>query len=85
MLGIEKITSAALVKGAPGTWTPEQVAEVSFKAATKKKPKPRYRPGFIAKALIYTRLWMPYRMWDKMYMSAMTKEGKKIKANLNKA
>ena len=85
MLGIEKITSAALVKGAPGTWTPEQVAEVSFKAATKRKPKARYRPGFVAKALIYTRLWMPYRMWDKIYMSMMTKEGKKIKANLKKA
>ena len=82
MLGIEKITSAALLKGAPGTWTPEQVAKVSFKAATKRKPKPRYRPGFVAKALIYTRLWMPYRMWDNMYMRLMTKEGKKIKANL---
>ena len=82
MLGVKKITTAALVKGAPGTWTPEQVAKVSFKAATKRKPKARYRPGFVAKALIYTRLWMPYRMWDKMYMGLMTKEGKKIKANL---
>lgn len=81
MLGVEKITSAALVKGAPGTWTPEQVAKVSFKAATTRKPWARYRPGFVAKALIYTRLWMPYRMWDKMYMSMMLKQGKKIKQN----
>ena len=85
MLGINKITSAAVKKGAPGTWTPEQVAKVSFKAATKRKPRARYRPGFVAKALIYTRLLLPYRIWDKMFMSMMTKEGKKIKANLNKA
>jgi NADP-dependent 3-hydroxy acid dehydrogenase YdfG len=82
MLGINKITSAAVKKGTPGTWTPEQVAKISFKAATKRKPKARYRPGFVAKALIYTRLWMPYRMWDKMFMSMMLKEGKKIKETL---
>jgi short-subunit dehydrogenase len=81
MLGINKITSAAIKKGAPGTWTPEQVAKVSFKAATKRKPKARYRPGFVAKALIYTRLWIPYRMWDKMFMNSLTKEGKKILKN----
>jgi NADP-dependent 3-hydroxy acid dehydrogenase YdfG len=85
MLGIEKITSAATKKGAPGTWTPEQVAKVSFKASTKRKPKARYRPGFVAKALIYLRLWLPYRTWDKMYMNWLTKEGKKIKASRNKA
>ncbi|PHR71873.1 MAG: short-chain dehydrogenase/reductase [Lutibacter sp.] len=81
MLGINKITSAAVKKGAPGTWTPEQVAKVSFKAATKRKPRARYRPGFVAKALIYTRLWLPYRMWDKMFMNMMLKQGKKIKQN----
>ena len=81
MLGINKITSAAVKKGAPGTWTPEQVAKVSFKAATKRKPRARYRPGFVAKALIYTRLMLPYRMWDKMFMNMMLKQGKKIKQN----
>jgi NADP-dependent 3-hydroxy acid dehydrogenase YdfG len=78
MLGVEKVTSAALVKGAPGTWTPEQVAKVSFKAATTKKPWARYRPGFVAKVLIYTRLCLPYRVWDRMHMNIMIKEGKKI-------
>jgi len=82
MLGIQKITSAAVKEGAPGTWTPEQVAKVTFKAATKRKPKARYRPGFVAKALIYLRLWLPYRLWDKVYISWMTKEGRKIKASL---
>ena len=81
MVGINKITSAAVKKGAPGTWTPEQVAKVSFKAATKRKPRARYRPGFVAKALIHTRLWMPYRMWDKMFMNNLTKEGQKILNN----
>ncbi len=85
MLGVKKVTSVALVEGTPGTWTPERVAKVTFKAATKRKPRARYRPGFVAKALIYTRLLMPYRMWDKMYMNWMIKEGKKIKAKLNKA
>jgi NADP-dependent 3-hydroxy acid dehydrogenase YdfG len=82
MLGIEKITSSAVKEGAPGTWTPDQVAKVAFKAATTHKPKARYRPGFVAKTLIYLKLWLPYRVWDKMYMSWLTKEGKKIKATL---
>ena len=81
MLGVQNITSAALVKGAPGTWTPEQVAKISFKASTTKKPWARYRPGFVAKVLIYTRLWLPYRVWDKIHMSMMLKEGKKILKN----
>lgn len=83
MLGIEKISSAAVKEGAPGTWTPDEVAKVAFKAATKRKPKARYRPGVVAKALIYLKLWLPYRVWDNMYMSWLTKEGKKIKATLN--
>jgi len=81
MLGVQNITSAALVKGAPGTWTPEQVAKISFKASTTKKPWARYRPDFVAKVLIYTRLWLPYRVWDKIHMSMMLKEGKKILKN----
>ena len=81
MLGVEKITSAALIKGAPGTWSPEQVAKVSFKAATTRKPSARYRPGIVAKALIYARLLLPYRMWDNMHMSMMLKEGKKTLKN----
>lgn len=79
MLGIEKITTAAVKDGALGTWTPEKIAEIAFTAATKKKPKARYRPGFVAKALIYLKLWLPHRVWDNMYMSWLTKEGKKIK------
>lgn len=77
MLGIDIITSAAVKKGALGTWTPDQIAKVAFKAGTKKRPKARYRPGFVAKALIYSRLLLPYRMWDKMYMTWFTKLGKK--------
>jgi len=82
MLGIQQITSYAVKEGAPGTWTPNQVAKVAFKAATKQTPKARYRPGFVAKALIYLKLWLPYRTWDKIYMSWLTKEGMKIKATL---
>ena len=83
MLGIEKITSAAVKEGALGTWTPDEVAKVAFRAATKRKPKARYRPGFVAKILIYLKLWLPYRVWDSMYISWLTKEGKKIKLTLN--
>lgn len=81
MVGIHKVTSEAVKEGAPGTWTPEQVAKTTFKAATKRKPRARYRPGFVAKALIYTRLILPYRMWDKMFMTNLVKQGKKILNN----
>ena len=81
MAGIQKVSSEALKEGAPGTWTPEQVAKVTFKAATKRKPKARYRPGFVSKALIYTRLILPFRMWDKMFVNNLTKQGKKFLKN----
>jgi|AntRauTorckE5430_2_1112549.scaffolds.fasta_scaffold05383_4 short-subunit dehydrogenase len=77
MLGIDSISSQALEEGTFGTWTPEQVAEVAFKAGTVRRPKARYRPGFIAKMLIYLKLWLPYRLWDKMYISLLTSEGEK--------
>lgn len=82
MLGIKKTTSEAVKEGAPGTWTPDEVAKVAFKAATNRKPKARYRPGIVAKTLIYLKLILPYRVWDTMYMTWLTKEGKKIKATL---
>lgn len=81
MAGIQKVSCEALKEGAPGTWTPEQVAKVTFKAATKRKPKARYRPGFVSKALIYTRLILPFRMWDKMFVNNLTKQGKKFLKN----
>jgi len=81
MAGIQKVSSEALKESAPGTWTPEQVAKVTFKAATKRKPKARYRPGFVSKALIYTRLILPFRMWDKMFVNNLTKQGKKFLKN----
>ncbi len=77
MHGVKKITSEALKPDAFGTWSPEDIAKVVFKAGTTKKPKPRYRPGFVAKALIYLRLWLPYRVWDKMYMNWLMSLGKK--------
>jgi short-subunit dehydrogenase len=81
MAGIQKVSSEALKESAPGTWTPVQVAKVTFKAATKRKPKARYRPGFVSKALIYTRLILPFRMWDKMFVNNLTKQGKRILKN----
>ena len=81
MAGIYKVASEAVKEGAPGTWTPEQVAKVTFKAATKKKPRARYRPGFVAKSLIYTRLILPYRMWDRMFLNNLIKQGKKVLKN----
>ena len=78
LMGIEKVTSEALKPTTFGTWTPEQVAKVSYKSATTKKPRARYRPGFVAKALIYLRLWLPYRTWDKMFIKNLTKQGEKL-------
>lgn len=76
MRGVEKVTSAALVPDAPGTWSPEQVAEVVFKASTVNRPKTRYRPGYVAKLLIYLRAWLPNRVWDYLFMSWLMRMGK---------
>ena len=70
----------AVKEGAPGTWTPEKVANVTYKAATSIKPKVRYRPGMVSKALIYSRYLLPYRMWDSMFVNTLTKQGRKFLA-----
>lgn len=77
MHGVSKITSEALKPDAFGTWSPEDIAKVVFKAGTTINPKPRYRPGIVSKALIYLRLWLPYRIWDKMYMNWLSGLGQK--------
>lgn len=77
MKGIYNVSNAAVKQGAPGTWSPAQIAEVIYKAGTKRKPRARYRPGIVAKSLIYMKLWLPYRVWDKMFMKNLMKQGEK--------
>lgn len=77
MKGIYNVSNAAVKPNAPGTWSPKQIAEVIYKAGSKRKPKPRYRPGIVAKSLIYLKLWLPYRVWDKMFMKNLMKQGEK--------
>jgi len=77
MHGIDKVTSEAVKPDAPGTWSPEHIAKVIKKVSAVKKPKARYRTGFVAKLLIYLRLWLPYRTWDSMFMSWLLKKGAK--------
>jgi NADP-dependent 3-hydroxy acid dehydrogenase YdfG len=77
MKGVEKVTTAALKPETFGTWSPDDISKVIFRAGTKKRPKARYRPGFVAKTLIYLRLWLPYRVWDRLFISQMMKAGKK--------
>lgn len=76
MRGVEQITSKAVQSGAPGTWSPEQVANVVFKAATTKRPKTRYRVGFVSKLMIKLSKWLPDRAWDYMFMSSLHRLGK---------
>ncbi len=76
MKGVYKVATAAVKPDAPGTWSPDDVAKVVFNAGTKKSPKARYRPGFVAKSLIYLRLWLPYRVWDNMFIKQLMKQGK---------
>lgn len=76
MKGIYNVSNAAVKLGAPGTWSPTQIAEIIYKAGTKRKPKARYRPGIVAKSLIYMRLWLPYSVWDRMFMDSLMKQGK---------
>jgi short-subunit dehydrogenase len=54
----------------------ERLAAVVYKAAIMRRPKARYRPGIVAKALIQVRLWLPTRMWDYMFVSWLTRAGK---------
>ncbi|MGA1583435.1 MAG: SDR family NAD(P)-dependent oxidoreductase [Saprospiraceae bacterium] len=75
MAGIHRVATEAVKESAPGTWTPDQVARVTFRAATRRIPKARYRPGFVSKALIYSRLMLPYRMWDSMFRKNLMKQG----------
>lgn len=77
MRGVKKITSQALASGAPGTWSPDELAQVVLRASTTRRPKSRYRPGIVAKSLIHLRAWMPDRLWDYMFMSQLIKAGKK--------
>jgi hypothetical protein len=79
MNGINKVTSEAVKAGVFWTWLPEEIADIIFKAGTKKKPRARYRPGFVAKLLIYLRLLLPYSIWDKMFMSWLMKLWKDFK------
>ena len=80
MAGVHKVANDSIQEGAPGTWTPEKVANVTYKAATSIKPKVRYRPGMVSKALIYSRYLLPYRMWDSMFVNTLTKQGRKFLA-----
>ena len=82
MKGIYNVSSEAVKPNSPGTWSPKQIAEVIFKAGTKRKPKARYRPGVVAKALIYMKLWLPYSVWDNMFMKNLMKQGK-IQTEIN--
>lgn len=79
MNGIHKVTSEAVKAGAFWTWLPGEIADVVFKAGTKKNPRARYRPGFVAKSLIYVRLLLPYSVWDTMFMSRLMKLWKDFK------
>ncbi|MCJ8289684.1 MAG: SDR family oxidoreductase [Flavobacteriales bacterium] len=76
MKGVYKVASAAVKPNATGTWSPNDIAKVVFKAGTKKHPKARYRPGTVAKSLIYLRLWLPYSVWDNMFIKLLMKQGK---------
>lgn len=76
MRGVDKLTSQAIEPGAPGTWSPEQVADRVFKASTTKRPRTRYRIGFVSKALIKMRAWLPDRMWDYIFTSSLIRIGR---------
>ena len=75
MRGIDVISSKALQADAIGTWSPDEVAQVVHKAATIKKPNARYRPGIVAKLLIYMKILLPISIWDSMYISSLNKAG----------
>lgn len=76
MRGVDKVTSAAIKEGAPGSWSPDDVARVVIKASTTPRPRARYRVGFVGRMLISLRNWLPLRIWDAMFISWLMREGK---------
>lgn len=77
MRGVDKLTSRAIEPGAPGTWSPAEVAEHVFRASTTPRPRSRYRIGFVSKAVIKMREWLPDRIWDWLFLSSLYRMGQK--------
>lgn len=75
MRGIDKLTSQAIQPGAPGTWTPEQVAERVFQASVTARPRTRYRVGIVSKVMIKLREWLPDRAWDSLFLWWLNRMG----------
>ena len=76
MRGISKVSHAAIEPNAWGTWSPTKLAAFIYKVSMSSRPKTRYRPGIVAKSLIFLKRWLPARLWDTMFMSSLTKQGK---------
>lgn len=76
MRGVDRLTSQAIEPGAPGTWTPAEVAQHVFKASTARRPKTRYRIGFVSKTVIKMREWLPDRAWDWMFLFWLNRMGR---------
>lgn len=76
MRGVDRITSQAVQPGAPGTWSPDEVADAVFKASTTTRPRTRYRVGFVSKLLIQLRRWLPDRAWDAMFLASLRRAAK---------
>lgn len=76
MRGVDRITSQAVQPDAPGTWSPEEVAEAVFKASTCARPRTRYRVGIVSKLLIQLRRWLPDRAWDALFLASIRRAGK---------
>ncbi|QBO35211.1 SDR family NAD(P)-dependent oxidoreductase [Periweissella cryptocerci] len=49
--------------------TPEKIAELMWQAATAKKPKLRYLPGFFERAMVFAARHLPVRTYQALTMS----------------
>lgn len=56
----------SFVEHSAGTLTPEAVARVIVRAATDRRPRPRYKAGASAYALIAARRLLPDQVWDTL-------------------
>jgi NAD(P)-dependent dehydrogenase (short-subunit alcohol dehydrogenase family) len=67
--GLARALDKAIVEQTPNGTSPEAVARVVVRAATTRRPSPRYRVGAMSRGLVLGRRVMTDRMWDALMRS----------------
>lgn len=68
---IDRTIARSVSADSPGVLAPEQVAAVILRAATARRPRTRYKVGFVSRAIPFTRRRLPDRAWDAVMRRAI--------------